>query len=80
MKTIERCSKNIRIWMLTDKLKLNEDKNKFVVIGTHNQLGKVYIGELSVGDSKIIPVSTAKNLGVWLDSHLKLDTDPTCRF
>ena len=80
MKTIERCSKNIRIWMLTDKLKLSEDKNKFVVIGTHNQLGKVYIGELSVGDSKIIPVSTAKNLGVWLDSHLKLDTDPTCRF
>ena len=66
--------------MLTDKLKLNEDKNKFVVIGTHNQLGKVYIGELSVGDSKIIPVSTAKNLGVWLDSYLKLDTDPTCRF
>ena len=40
----------------------------------------MYIGELSVGDSKIIPVSTAKNLGVWLDSHLKLDTDPTCRF
>ena len=63
MKTIERCSKNIRIRMLTDKLKLNEDKNKFVVIGTHNQLGKVYIGELSVGDSKIIPVSTTRILG-----------------
>ena len=49
--------------MLTEKLKLNEDKNKFVVIGTHNQLGKVYIGELSVGDSKIIPVSTTRILG-----------------
>ena len=49
--------------MLTDKLKLNEDKNKFVVIGTHNQLGKVYIGELSVGDSEIIPVSTTRILG-----------------
>ena len=63
MKTIERCSKNIRIGMLTDKLKLNEDKNKFVVIGTHNQFGKVYIGELSVGDSKIIPVSITRILG-----------------
>ena len=62
-KTIERCSKNIRIGMLTDKLKLNEDKNKFVVIGTHNQFGKVYIGELSVGDSKIIPVSITRILG-----------------
>lgn len=38
-------------------------KNKFVVIGTQNQLGKVYIGELSVGDSKIIPVSTARIFG-----------------
>ena len=37
----------------------------------------MYIGELSVGDSKIIPVSTSKNLGVWLDSHLKLDTHIT---
>ena len=66
MKTIERCSKNIRIWILTDKLKLKEKlflKNKFVVIGRQNQLGKVYIGELSVGDSKIIPVSTARIFG-----------------
>ena len=66
MKTIERCSKNIRIWILTDKLKLKEKlflKNKFVVIGTQNQLDKVYIGELSVGDSKIIPVSTERIFG-----------------
>ena len=66
MKTMERCSNNIRRWILTDKLKLKEKlflKNKFVVIGTQNQLGKVYIGELSVGDSKIIPVSTARIFG-----------------
>lgn len=53
-KTMERCINDIRIWMLTDKLKLNEDKTEFMVIGTRPQLGKV---------------STAKNLGVWLDSH-----------
>ena len=33
-KTMERCSNDIRIWMLTDKLKLNEDKTEFMVIGT----------------------------------------------
>lgn len=41
-KTMERCI----------KLKLNEDKTEFMVIGTRPQLGKV---------------STAKNLGVWLE-------------
>ena len=77
MKAMERCINDIRIWMLTDKLKLNEDKTEFMVIGTRHQLGKVSIGELSVGDSEVVPVSTAKNLGVWLDSHLKLDTHVT---
>ena len=62
------------IWMLTDQLKLNEDKTEFMVIETLRQLGKVSTGELSVGYSMVVPVSIAKNLGVWLDTHLKLDT------
>lgn len=60
--------------MLTDQLKLNEDKTEFMVIEKRRQLGKVSTGELSVGYSKVVPVSIAKNLGVWLDTHLKLDT------
>lgn len=76
-KTMERCINEIRIWMLTDKLKLNKDKTEFMVIGTRPQLGKVSTGELTVGYSKVAPVCTAKNLGVWLDSHLKLDTHTT---
>lgn len=78
MRTIERCIKDIRTWMLTDKMKLNEDKTEFMIIGTRYQLGKVVsIDELSVGVSKVAPVSATKNLGVWLDSHLKLDTHVT---
>ena len=76
-KTIERCINDIRIWMLTDKLKLNKDKTEFMVIGTRPQLGKVSTGELTVGYSRVAPVSTAKNLGVWLDPPLKLDTHTT---
>ena len=39
--------------------------------------GRVSINELSVGDSEVVPVSTAKNVGAWMDSHLKLDTHIT---
>ena len=77
IRTMERCIKAIRIWMLTDKLKLNEEKTEFMVIGTRQQLGKVSIGELSVGDSNVVPVSAARNLGVWLGSHMNLDTHIT---
>lgn len=74
MKIMERFIHDIRIWMLTDQLKLNDDKTEFMVIGTRHQLGKVSASELSIGYSKVVPVRTAKNLGVWLDTHLKLDT------
>ena len=76
-KTMERCINDKRIWMLTNKLKLNKDKTEFMVIGTRPQLGKVSTGELTVGYSRVAPVSTAKNLGVWLDPPLKLDTHTT---
>ena len=48
-------------------------RTEFLIIGTCHQPGRVSIGELSVGDSEVVPVSTAKNVGAWMDSHLKLD-------
>ena len=52
-------------------------KTEFLIIGTCHQPARVSIGELSVGDSEVVPVSTAKKLGAWMDSHLKLDTHIT---
>ena len=34
---MERCILDIRTWMLTDKLKLNDDKTEFMLIGTKQQ-------------------------------------------
>jgi hypothetical protein len=52
-------------WMITDKLKLNEGKTEFMIIGTRQQLKKVTIDQLLVGDMRVIPVSNVKDLGVW---------------
>ena len=38
---MERCISDIRTWMLTDKLKLNDDKTEFMLIGTKQQHSKV---------------------------------------
>ena len=45
----ERCISDIRTRMLTDKLKLNDDKTEFMLIGTKQQLSKVNIDCLTVG-------------------------------
>ena len=74
IKRIERCIEDIRNWMLNDKLKLNDDKTEFMIIGTSQQLTKVSINSLRVATATITPVSSVRNLGLdsWFDSKLTI--------
>ena len=52
-----------------------------MVIGTKQQLSKVNVEHLMVGESNVIPVRVVKSLGTWLDSNLsfKEHINKTCR-
>ena len=65
--------KDIRTWMPTDKLKLNDDKTEFMLIGKKRQLSKVNIDNLAVGSIDFAPVPVVRNLGTWFESPR---TDP----
>ena len=67
---MERCIRAVRAWMVEDKLKLNEEKTEFMLIGTRQQLSKIRTDSLLVGDTPIPSVTEARNLGVWFDSNL----------
>ena len=69
---VQRCMSDIPTWMLTDKLKLNDDKTEFMLLGTKQQLFKVNIDSLTVGSIDVAPVTVARNLGTWFDSNLNL--------
>ena len=69
---MERCISDIRMWMLTDKLKLNGDKTELMLIGAKQQLSKVNIDGLSVGSIKFAPFTVVRNLGTWFHSDLNL--------
>ena len=43
--------------MVEDKLKLNEEKTEFMIIGTHQQLSKVRTDSLLVGDMSVPSVT-----------------------
>ena len=60
--------------MLSDRLKLNDDETEFIIIGTRQQLAKVNIESMRVGDSTTTPASEVKNLGTWFDRQLTMDT------
>ena len=41
IQAMERCIEDIRHWMVSDRLLLNDEKTEFLLIGTRQQLGKV---------------------------------------
>ena len=47
---MQNCINDVKKWMLTDKLKLNDDKTEFILIETRQQLAKVSLSILCVGD------------------------------
>lgn len=74
---MEKCVKAIRSWMTEDKLLLNDDKTEVLVIGTRQQLAKISVNGIKVGEEDINTVSTARNLGAWFDSCLDMNTHIT---
>ena len=70
--TLEKCIQEIRSWMRQNFLKLNEEKTEFLLFGSRQQLSKVSLPFITIGDSQITPSSQAQNLGVIFDSTMTL--------
>jgi len=49
--------------MVRDRLKLKEDKTEVVLIGTRQQLAKVNVTSIAVGDETIEAKPSVRNLG-----------------
>ena len=69
---MESCIRDIKSWMCSDKLKLNDDKTEFIIISTQQQLSKVKINNIVIGESEIKPVSSVRNLGAWFDDKCSM--------
>ena len=70
--TMEACIHDLRSWMIEDKLMINDDKTEFILIGTNQQLEKVKIEKLTVGQCEITPSSVVLYLGSWFDSNFSM--------
>ena len=56
------------------KLFLNDTKTELVIMGTRQQLAKVNIDGLCVGERCIAPVTSVRNLGSWFDENMNMVT------
>ena len=71
---MEKCIEDIRHWMVSDRLLLNDEKTEFLPISTRQQLSKVEPLPLRVEAMDIEPVNCVRNLGAWFDSMLSMET------
>jgi len=71
---LQACIRDIRTWMVQDKLRLNDAKTEFLIIGTRAQLNKVMISDLQVGKVKVSAVYSVRNLGAWFDANMNMTT------
>jgi hypothetical protein len=69
---LESCIAEIREWMGSNFLKLNESKTEFIVIGSKQQLSLVQCKVIRLGNDEIKCVNEVKNIGAILDTTLSM--------
>ena len=61
---------SVKTWMISKRLKLNEDKTECLIIGKNNDLKNFNIPSFKVLNADMIVKNEAKDLGVILDKNL----------
>ena len=70
---MENCIREIRNWMLVNKLKLNDDKTEFLILYSRYAKADVSIKLLTVGREIVNSTKAAKNVGVLFDSTMSME-------
>ena len=68
--SLERCILDVRAWMSANKLKLNDSKTEFLVLGRKVHLENTSNSCLIIGNKVIHDLPTVRNLGTILILHL----------
>lgn len=73
LKQLENCIGEVRNWMKSNMLKLNEDKTEFLVIHSTRQNLELDTLTLKVGDACVPCSRKARNLGVIFNEHMSME-------
>ena len=69
--TLEKCISQTKTWMESKRLRLNDDKTEFIIIGSRQQLSKITDIAIKIGNTTIQLVESVHDLGYFLDNQLK---------
>ena len=72
MYELGKCATDLEVWMNENRLKMNNNKTKFILFGSKLQLNKCKTKTLNVDNTEIELADKIKYLGVLLDQKLNL--------
>ena len=70
---LEVCIADLRSWMVTNKLKLNDGKTEFIVFGSRHALKKVQTSSIKIGNHEIAASANVRNIGALFDKEMKME-------
>ena len=70
---MEKCIASVQKWMLSHELKMNDDKTEFLVISSKSIARGIVSPMLHIGDHQVVATSTARNIGVMVDSKASME-------
>ena len=73
VQVMQQCVAEVRHWMISSKLKLNDSKTEVMIISSKYHIEHLSNITLKIGEEIIIPKSAARNLGATIDSTLTMD-------
>ena len=53
-------------------------QTEFMIIGSRQQLVKISVESVTVGDTMIKPIISLRNIGVWFDHHMTMSDGRIC--
>ena len=73
VQTMQDCLADVRGWMTTNKLKLNDSKTEVLVISSKANAKHTENIKIKIGEEVITPSPVAKNLGATLDNIMSME-------
>ena len=71
---MESCLQDVKSWMILNKLKMNDSKTECILISSYQQLAKINLTSILVGEHRITVLDDIRNLGAYFDKNLSMKT------
>ena len=69
---IELCLEKVGVWMVENRLKMNQEKTEFIAFGSSHTIEQLQVESIRVGNDPVEISSHVKYLGVWFDSTITM--------